>query len=169
MTTGSCLLLAGSIADVVGNRHINLTGCLVVACFMIACGLAKTGVELIMFRAFQGLALSLCLPTAVAIVASAVPSGRKRNIGFACLGFVQCAGFSVGLVVGGVLIETIGWRFGFYLCGGLTFILFIVSIWALPPDKVVEGARLKRLQTEIDWIGATMACTCLSLCSYVLA
>lgn len=169
LTSGSCLLLAGSIADVVGNRHINLTGCLIVAGFMTACGLARTGIELILFRAFQGIALSLCLPTSVAIVASAVPSGRKRNIGFACLGLVQCAGFSVGLVLAGVLLDTIGWRFGFYLCGGLTFLLFIVSIWALPSDKVVEGAKLGRLWTKIDWIGATMACTCLSLFSYVLA
>ena len=136
---------------------------------MIACGLARTGIELIMFRAFQGIALSLCLPTSVAIVASAVPSGRKRNIGFACLGLVQCAGFSVGLVFAGVLLESIGWRIGFYLCGGLIFMLFVVSIWALPPDKVVEGAKLKRLQTEIDWIGATMACACLSLFSYILS
>lgn len=136
---------------------------------MIACGLARTGIELIMFRAFQGIALSLCLPTSVAIVASAVPSGRKRNIGFACLGFVQPIGFSVGLVLAGVLLDTTGWRSGFYLCGGLTFLLFIVNIWALPLDKVGEGAIITRLQLEIDWIGATMACTCLSLISYVLA
>lgn len=123
-----------------------------------------------MFRALQGIAISLCFPTSVAIVANAVPSGRKRNIGFSCLGLVQPAGFSVGLVLGGVFLDTVGWRVGYYICGGLTLTLFLVSIWALPPDQAVaEGPNLPRLRTEIDWIGAVMACTCLALFSYVLA
>lgn len=110
LTSGSCLLLAGSVADVVGNSHIHIVGCLFVAGFMTASGLARTGIELILFRAFQDIALSLCLPTSIAIVASAVSSGRKRNIEFACLGLIQCAGFPVGLVLAGVLLDTIGWR-----------------------------------------------------------
>ena len=136
---------------------------------MLACGFARTGIELIMFRALHGIALSLCLPTSVAIVANAVPTGRPRNIGFACLGFVMPLGFSLGLVLGGVLLDTIGWRFGYYLCGALTLLLFVVSTWALPADKPVEGGNLKKLKTDIDWVGAALASTCLALFSYVLA
>jgi MFS family permease len=95
LTSGSCLLLAGSIADVVGNRKVNLVGCFIVACFILACGLARTGIELIFFRAMQGIAVSLCFPTSVAILANALPSGKSRNIGFSCLGFVQPVGFSM--------------------------------------------------------------------------
>ncbi|RDW59041.1 hypothetical protein BP5796_11965 [Coleophoma crateriformis] len=169
LTSGSCLLLAGSIADVVGNRIVNLVGCLTVGCFILACGLARTGIELIMFRALQGIAVSLCLPTSVAIVANALPSGRARNIGFSCLGLVQPIGFSMGLILAGVFLDTVGWRFGYFLCGGLTLVLFFLSIWALPPDKVMEASILTRLKTEIDWIGAIIACASLSLLSYVLA
>jgi MFS family permease len=141
LTSGSCLLLAGSIADVVGNRLINLTGCFLLGWFIVGCGLARTGIELIMFRALQGIAVSLCLPTSVAIVADAVPTGRKRNIAFSCLGLVQPLGFSLGLVLAGVFLETVGWRVGWYLCGGATLVLIFVSIWALPPDKVVRVQR----------------------------
>ena len=62
-----------------------------------------------MFRTMQGVAVSLCLPTSVAIVSQSVPAGRKRNISFSVLGFVQPAGFSAGLVLGGVMVNTIGW------------------------------------------------------------
>lgn len=140
------------------------------SCFVLGCGLARTGIELIMFRAMQGVAVSCCLPTSVAIVSTAVPSGRKRNIGFSCLGFVQPIGFSAGLVLGGVILQTVGWRFGYYITAGLCFALFLVSLWALPTeDKKNDWASIARLRTDIDWVGAFASCTCLSLFSYILA
>jgi MFS family permease len=169
LTCGSCLLLAGSTAGVMGARRVNLVGCLLTGAFIMACGLARTGIEFIMFRAMQGIAISFCLPTSVAIIANAVPSGRKRNIGFSALGFVQPIGFSLGLVLEGIILDTVGWRFSFYLCGGLALALFGVSLWALPPDVVIEGDSFTTLKKEIDWAGAVIASTCLALLSYVLA
>jgi MFS family permease len=122
-----------------------------------------------MFRALQGVAVSLCLPTSVAILANAVPLGRKRNIGFSCLGLVQPLGFSIGMVLAGVLLYTVGWRTGWYICGGATLILMFVSVWALPPDRVAQSSKFSRLKTEIDWVGATLASTGLALFSYVFA
>jgi len=122
--------------------------------FIIACGLARTGIELIMFRAMQGIAVSLCLPTSVAIVANAAPSGRKRNIGFSCLGFVQPIGFSLGMVLEGVILDTVGWRFSYYLCGSLSLALFSVSLWALPRDALIDG--LGRGIDGIDMSGALL-------------
>jgi MFS family permease len=46
LTSGSCLLLAGSIADVVGCRPIYLAGCFLTGCFVLGSGLARTGIEL---------------------------------------------------------------------------------------------------------------------------
>lgn len=137
---------------------------------MTACGLAQTGVELIMFRCIQGVAVSLCLPTSVAIVSNSVPAGRKRNISFSILGFVQPAGFSAGLVLGGVMLDTIGWRYGYYISGGLTLGLFVVSIWVLPADQKTGGpATFARLRKEVDWIAGLTSCACLSMLSYFLA
>jgi MFS family permease len=137
--------------------------------FILACGFARTGIELIMFRAMQGIAVSLCLPTSVAIVANSVPSGRKRNIGFSCLGFVQPIGFSLGLVLEGVIVDTVGWRLSYYLTGSLSLALFMLSLWALPYDTVMERSVLVKARKEIDWIGAVMASTSLGLFSYLLA
>ena len=168
LTSGSCLLTAGAVADVVGSRPIFLVGCFLLACFVLACGLARTGIELIMFRAMQGVAIALCLPTSVGILTNAVPSGRRRNVGFACMGLGQPLGFSLGLVLGGVFVDTIGWRIGWYMCAGAIMVCLIIGIWTIPADSLTQAPSFERLKTDIDWTGAIVATACLALLSYVL-
>jgi len=122
-----------------------------------------------MFRAMQGIAVSLGLPTSVAIVANSVPSGQKRNIGFSCLGFVQPIGFSLGMILEGVIVDTVGWRFSYYLTGSLSLACFVLSLWALPRDVVIKGTVLDKIRKEVDWVGAIMASTSLGVFSYILA
>ncbi|RDW61654.1 hypothetical protein BP5796_11546 [Coleophoma crateriformis] len=155
LSCGCTLLLSGSIADAVGGRKIYLLGALLLTLSTIAIGLSRTGIELIIFRAVQGIALSLTLPAAVILVTSNIPGGTSRNIAFATLGAAQPLGFASGLVLGGVFAETVGWRWGFYTGGILTF--------------ASASAVLRRLKTEIDWIGISILSTCLSLLSYVLS
>lgn len=108
LTNGSCLLLAGAIADAVGARTVNLLGTFSLATFILACGLVRTGIELIMMRAIQGAASAMVVPSSISLVSRWVPSGRPRNMGFASLGLSMCVGLSLGLVIGGVLIDTLG-------------------------------------------------------------
>ena len=122
-----------------------------------------------MFRAMQGIAVSLCLPTSVAIVANSVPSGRTRNIGFSCLGFIQAVGFGLGMVLEGVIADAVGWRLLYYVAGSLSLALFALSSWALPRDAIIVGSVFVKLQKDIDWVGAVMASASLGVSSYVLA
>lgn len=108
LTAGAVLLPAGAIADVVGARIVELAGIGALGAFTLGCGWAATGIQLVMFRAFQGIAIAMHMPASVSLVTRFVPSGKKRNIGFACLGLSQPLGFSVGLVLGGVLVDTNG-------------------------------------------------------------
>ncbi|KAJ5179266.1 major facilitator superfamily domain-containing protein [Penicillium capsulatum] len=170
LANGCCLLLSGSLADFIGNRIINLLGCFFLVTFVLACSVAQTGIQFILFRAFQGIATSMCLPTAFSILTDTMPAGQRRNIGFACLGLGQPFGFSVGLVLGGIFqSSTLGWRFGYYLCAGATFILAAVNFFKLPNDKPREPFTLTRLRTEIDWIGVLLSSSCLGIISYVFA
>lgn len=168
LTSGSCLLIAGAVADVVGSRPIFLTGCFLIACFVLSCGLARTGIELTVFRAMQGVAVALCLPTSVGIFTNAVPRGRGRNVGFSCMGLAQPLGFALGLVLGGVFVDTIGWRAGWYMCGGTIRLCLVVGIWTIPPHLVTQAQSLERFKADIDWAGAIIATACLALLSYVL-
>ena len=147
---------------------MNLTGTLLLAVFIVACGLGNTGIELIMFRAMQGVAIALVMPTSMGILSTAIASGTRRNMAFSCLGIGQALGYAIGLILSGVFIDTVGWRVGFYIFGGLTLVLFLVGLWALPADRLPERPTIKRLVTEVDWVGALIASACLSLFAYVL-
>ncbi|KAL9630745.1 MAG: hypothetical protein Q9204_004565 [Flavoplaca sp. TL-2023a] len=170
LTCGCTLLLTGSIADVVGSRHTYLVGNFLQTFTSLACGLSKSGVQLIVFRAFAGVAASLCLTSAVSIINDAFVPGRGRNLAFASMGGGQPVGFGLGLTLGGALTSSIGWAWGFYLSAILNGIVFALSMWQLPEGVgKVESVTWKRLGEEIDWIGALMISAALAMLSYILA
>jgi MFS family permease len=166
-------LIAGSIADIVGARPVELTGITLIGVFTLACGFAGTGEQLVVFRALQGVALAMHLPASVALIAGAVPAGRARNFGFACLGFSQPMGFAVGLVISGVMIEKAGWRSAFYLSGGALLVTAAAAVFSLPKLKSgpQEGlvALAKKVGREVDWIGGMISSGGLAILAYVLA
>lgn len=171
LTMCTCLLPAGAVADVLGPRMANLAGCFFIALFILVSGFSQTGIQLIMFRAMQGIAGAFAIPSSLSIISTSIENGRRRNIGFACLGLAQPLGFSFGLVLGGVFVSGPGWRVGSYVGGAVGFLLFVVGIWAVPSDINVhaEVTLWKRLAQEVDWIGASFASVSIALLSYVLA
>ncbi|KAI0814689.1 MFS general substrate transporter [Xylaria sp. FL0064] len=170
LTAGSTLLLTGSIADVGGPKTVNMLGALLGGAFALGCGLAQTGGQLIAFRALQGISNALIVPSSISIISTNVKDGQPRNLGFACLGLAGPIGFSLGLVLGGVFIDSIGWRPAFYFVGASTALLFFAGFWILPRDRPRSAHSIwKRLALEIDWIGATVASVGLATLSYVFA
>lgn len=163
-------MICGSISDVVGPRRVYIAGCFLLTGTTIACALARTGIEFILFRAIQGLALSLCLPAAVQLITGNISTGTRRNIAFATLGAGQPVGFALGLVLGGVFVKSIGWRYGYWIGAGVTFLVFLLSIFGLPSDRNTYRINtLHRLRTEIDWIGCIIISISLGFFSYVLS
>ncbi|KAK0705841.1 major facilitator superfamily domain-containing protein [Apiosordaria backusii] len=171
LTAGSCLLLAGSVADVVGVKKVNLVGSFLSSIFALACGLAQTEGQIIAFRALQGITNAIIAPSAISLISNSVAEGRPRNMGFACLGFSQPLGFSLGLVLTGVMTDTVGWRPAFYLVAACSIVLSTIGIWSLPRDVRLDSkdSVWKRLASEIDWVGVGLASMGLAMFSYVLA
>lgn len=172
LACGSMLLMAGSVTDVVGARRVELVGCFALGASILACGLANTGEQLTVFRAFQGVAMAIHLPAAVSIATVTIPKGKGRNMAFAALGFARDIGYSVGLVLSGVLIQTSGWRLNFYLAGGAVLIIATGAVWSLPKDREINTASegfIKELYHKIDWAGSMIISGGLALLAYVLA
>ncbi|KAL1310951.1 hypothetical protein AAFC00_001174 [Neodothiora populina] len=175
LTCGCTLLLSGSLADTLGSRLMYLTGCVLQAGFVLGCGLSKTATDLILFRALSGVSLSFCLPSAVSIITGSF-SGSRRNVAFATMGGGQPVGFAIGLTLGGVLTETIGWRVGFYIAAAINAVIFAIGFFGLPKNTTrPDGLALtwhqkwERVAHEIDWVGAIIASTSLAMLSYVFA
>jgi MFS family permease len=146
-----------------------LLGCLLQSAFTLACGLAHTSFQLLFFRAMAGIAIAFCLPSAVSLITSYFPLGRRRNFAFAMMGAGQPVGFSVGLVVGGVLADGPGWRVGFYIAAAVNTIFLGLASFGLPRPAESTRLSLSRLRTEIDWLGAVVLSSALGLLSYVFA
>lgn len=171
LSAGCLLLIFGAIADVVGAKRMWITGSFLFMIFTVAIGLAQTGIQLIMFRLVAGMAIAMCLPTAVGLITATFPKGTWRNTAFAMNGMGNPLGYAVGLVLGGVFTSSIGWRYAYYMMAGINLVLSLASIWSLPAaTKFPEGRKwTTRLTKDIDWIGACMMSAGLGMLLYVLA
>ncbi|KAK7408825.1 hypothetical protein QQX98_009011 [Neonectria punicea] len=171
LATASTLLIAGSVADVLGPRWVDLVGCFASGALMLGSGAARKGTELVALRALQGVGLSLHLASSVSIITEVLPQGRGRNLAFSCLGLSQPLGFSLGLVLGGIFVDTIGWRAGWFFSGGLTLFLAVVGVWALPKSRRERRLQdiLRDFQTKVDWVGALLASAFMTLVCYLFA
>ena len=174
LAAGCLLLIFGSIADVVGPKHLWVVGSYLFAAFTVGIGVARTGLEVILFRTLLGVAVSMCLPTAVSLITGTFARGTWRNVAFAMNGAGQPVGFALGLVLGGVFTDTIGWRWAYYMMAIISFVLSTASIWSLPSHRVLTGPGSERkwttrLANDIDWVGAILMSAALGMLLYVLA
>ena len=170
LAAGCLLLIFGTMADVVGAKIVWVTGSFLYMIFTVAVGLSKTGLQMILFRAFAGASIAMCLPTAVSLITNTFHKGTWRNVAFASNGMGQPLGYSVGLILGGIFTDTIGWRWSFYMMAIINFFVSISAIWILPDvRKSSEKLWSRRLIEDIDWIGACIMSAALGMLLYVLA
>ncbi|KAJ5184125.1 major facilitator superfamily domain-containing protein [Penicillium capsulatum] len=168
LATGCTLLISGAVSDAVGSRTVFLLGCFLQSIFCMACGLAQNGLQLILFRIVSGLATSLCLPSAMSIISENFPAGKLRNLAFACMGGGQPVGFGVGILLGGIFADTVGWRWGFHSAAIANTLAVLLSWWFLP-RRAESRVSWHMLVFGIDWIGAVLASAALGLLSYALS
>lgn len=171
LATTATILLAGSLADVLGPRVTNLVGCFACGVFMLASGFVKTGEQLVALRALQGVGLALHLASSVALVTKVLPRGRGRNIAFSCLGMSQPLGFSFGLVIGGILVDTVGWRTGWYIYGSFILALSAIGLFSLPRSTPLKSFPrvVTDIRENVDWVGALLASSFMAFLSYFLS
>jgi MFS family permease len=170
LAAGCLLLIFGAAADAIGTKLVWITGGFLYTIFTLAIGFAQTGIQIILFRAFQGVAIAMCLPTAVSLITNTFPKGKWRNTAFAMNGMGQPLGYALGLVLGGILTDTIGWRWAYYMMTIISFCLSTAAIWSLPSiPRHSDKTWSRQLLEDIDWLGAVLMSAGLGLLFYVLA
>jgi MFS family permease len=97
------------------------------------------------------------------------PPGTTRNLGFAVLGAGQPIGFATGMVLSGVFIERLSWRWAFYCSAIVNLGVFVAAVWGLPKMKVTEGVGWRNFWTKVDWLGVALVSTSLGIFFYILA
>lgn len=171
LSAGCLLLIFSAVADVVGPKPMCVTGSFLFAALTVGVGLSRTATQIILFRTLLGAAVSMCLPTAVSLITHTFPRGTWRNVAFACNGVGNPLGYALGLVLGGIFTDTIGWRWSYYIMAMINFCLSVSSLWSLPSVSVSTTSRpwWTRLARDIDWVGASVLSAALGMLLYVLA
>jgi EmrB/QacA subfamily drug resistance transporter len=110
LTFGGFLLLGGRLADLLGRRRVFITGLLLFAVASLAGGFAQNDIQLVIARAVQGLGAATVSPAALSIITVTFSEGAERNKALGAWGAVAGSGGAVGVLLGGVLTEGLGWE-----------------------------------------------------------
>jgi EmrB/QacA subfamily drug resistance transporter len=112
---GGLLLLGGRAADLLGRRRLFRSGIAVFTLASLLAGLAWSEASLVAARGLQGLGAAMIAPAALSIVSTTFVEGRERNIALGVWGAVGGVGAAAGLLLGGVLTDSVGWEWIFFL------------------------------------------------------
>jgi DHA2 family methylenomycin A resistance protein-like MFS transporter len=104
------LLTMGAWSDRIGSRRAFLIGLGIFAVASAGCAAAPTMPALIAARAAQGLGAALLMPCSLALIAHMFPAGPARRGALAVWGGISSVGMAGGPVLGGALVDTVGWR-----------------------------------------------------------
>ncbi len=115
LTFGGMMLLGGRIADRWGRRRTFFLGTVVFTGASLACGLSPDAGALIVGRVVQGCGAALLSPSAMSLVTTTFPAGRERNTALAVWAALAGLGATLGVVVGGLVTESLSWRWIFHI------------------------------------------------------
>jgi EmrB/QacA subfamily drug resistance transporter len=138
-------LTAGSLADLFGRRKLFVIGVCLFTVASALCALATSAGLLIGARALQGLGAAIMFPSSLALLAQEF-QGPARSRAIGVWGAVIGLAFAAGPLVGGVLVDTVGWQAIFWLG-----VLLGVPTTVLALTKVGESRDPD--PSPVDWPG----------------
>ncbi|MDW8808595.1 MFS transporter [Streptomyces scabiei] len=140
LVLAALLMLAGSTADRIGRRRVFMAGLVVFAVGSLLCSLAPNLESLVVFRMVQAVGGSMLNPVAMSIITNTFTDPRERARAIGAWGAVVGISMAAGPIIGGLLVESVGWRSIFWinLPVGLAALLLT---WRYVPESRAPRAR----------------------------
>ncbi|NUT28334.1 MAG: MFS transporter, partial [Streptomyces sp.] len=110
LTFGGLLLLGGRMGDILGRRRVFVFGVLLFVLASLLGGLSQNEWQLLAARALQGVGGAVASPTSLALISTTFREGPERNRAFGVFAAVSAGGGAIGLLMGGILVEWLNWR-----------------------------------------------------------
>jgi EmrB/QacA subfamily drug resistance transporter len=154
LTLAALLLGLGSLADQRGRRRMYVAGLVVFAVSSLASGLAVNSAMLIAARGVQGAGGAAMFATTIALLNSSY-QGRDRGTAFGVWGAVSGAAAAAGPILGGLLTESLSWRWIFFVNLPISAVAIVMSLRAFGPDPRPRAARLDVAGIASFTLGAT--------------
>lgn len=148
LTLAASLLVAGSLADLIGRRRVFVAGLLVFTLASLGCGLSNSPLLLNLLRGVQGLGGGMMFATSLALIAQSF-HGKDRGVAFGVMGAVTGAAVAVGPLAGGVLTDAFGWEWIFFVNIPIGAIAATLTLTRVAESRDPHPAG-------IDWLGAIL-------------
>jgi EmrB/QacA subfamily drug resistance transporter len=161
LVLASLLLLAGATADRFGRRRTFEVGLTVFAIGSLLCSLAPTIATLIGARFMQAIGGSMLNPVAMSIITQVFTGRVERARAIGVWGAVVGISMALGPIVGGALIEFVGWRSVFWINLPICAVALILTAIFVPESR---SATMR----DLDPIGQALAVTFLFAVVFVL-
>jgi EmrB/QacA subfamily drug resistance transporter len=132
LTFGGFLLLGGRLGDLYGHRRLFLVGIGVFTLASVACGLSTTQGMLVAARAVQGLGGAIVSAVALSLIMTLFIEPAERAKAMGVFGFVMAGGGSIGVLLGGILTDTLDWHWIFLVNVPIGIAVFVLSLRLVP-------------------------------------
>src|SRR5207248_1697000 len=162
LTFGGCLLLGGRLGDLYGHRRLFLTGITLFTLASLACGLAQTQHMLETARAIQGVGGAVASAVSLSLTMTLFTEPGERAKAMGIFGFVASGGGSIGVLLGGVLTNSLDWHWIFLVNVPIGVAVVVLSFRLLP------GGGGRAATGRLDIAGALTVTASLMLAVYAV-
>ena len=161
LTFGGFLLLGGRLGDLYGHRRLFVSGITLFTIASLCCGLATSQGFLVAARAVQGLGGAVASAVALSLMMTLFTEPAERAKAMGVFGFVAAGGGSIGVLLGGILTDSLDWHWIFLVNLPIGVAVVLLSLRLLPAGRGPAGARL-------DVAGAVTITASLMLAVYAI-
>jgi EmrB/QacA subfamily drug resistance transporter len=162
LTYGGFLLLGGRLGDLFGHRRLFIAGISVFTLASLACGLATTQWFLVAARSVQGLGGAVASAVSLSLMMGLFTEPAERAKAMGIFGFVASGGGSIGVLLGGILTDTLNWHWIFLVNFPIGVLVVLLTLRLVPGLPAVAGNR------RLDVAGAITVTASLILAVYAI-
>src|SRR3954449_5757390 len=138
---GGFLLLGGRAADRLGRRRLFMAGIALFSGASLICGLSQSEPMLLIARGAQGLGGAMVSPAALSIVLTTFAEGTERNRALGIWGAIAGAGGAIGVLLGGVIVQAISWRWVFFINVPIGASVLVLAPRIVPESRSAAAAN----------------------------
>jgi MFS family permease len=162
---GGLLLLGGRAADLLGRRRVFIVAVAVFAVVSLLGGIASSPGLLIAARITKGMAAAFTAPAAMSLLTTTFPEGPLRNRAFSVFTVFGASGFSLGLVLSGLLTQ-VSWRLTLLMSAPTAALVLVGALTLIPRDAA--GSSASRAGRRFDLPGAAIITAAVLLLVYTV-